>query len=186
MTISDGEKPLEEFLRIRAAADRQKIDQLHEQPGAARACPAHRFRQLTQTRQKAVVPDAQERPARHVADAGRLDHDGARRAAREPLVPFEHVLGDIALLGSPPRHHGGNPGALLERDRADIDRREQPRRGGFGGRGHVPGLCFKSDPLRWSPHCGAQPSFNMLRRSLISRGRAKCRRTGSPETLREG
>ena len=50
MAVGDGEKALEELLRIGPAADREKIDQLDEEPRAAVACPPHRLRQAAQTR----------------------------------------------------------------------------------------------------------------------------------------
>ena len=51
--------------------------------------PPHRLDEAAQAREEAIVPDAQQRPARHVADAGRLDHDRAGPAAREAPVPVE-------------------------------------------------------------------------------------------------
>ena len=131
MAIGDGKKALEEFLRLGTAADGQKIDQLDEQARAAFTRPPHRLDQAGKARQEAVMADAKQRSARHVANAGRLDHDRARHPPGEALVPVDDVFGDVALLGRPPRHHGWNPGPLQERYRTDIDGRKQPRRRGL-------------------------------------------------------
>ena len=45
--------------------------------------------QLGRAREEAIVADAQQRSARHVADAGRLDDERPRLAAGEALVPGE-------------------------------------------------------------------------------------------------
>jgi len=132
MAIGHGEEALEEFLRLGPPADRQKVDQLDEQLGVAGAVLAHRLDQPAQPGQESVVADAQQRPARHVPDAGRLDHDRAGPAAREPGVPVDHVVGRETVVGGAPRHHRGDPAALLERQRTDRDRREQARRGRLG------------------------------------------------------
>ena len=58
---------------------------------------AHRLDQAAQPGQEAIVPDAQKRSARHVANAGGLDHDRARHSSREALVPFDDFLGDVTL-----------------------------------------------------------------------------------------
>ena len=76
-----------------------------------------------QAGQEAVVPDAQQRPARHVADPRRLDHQHAGPAAREALVPGEDLGRDEALVGGAPGHHRRHPGALRELERAEAQRR---------------------------------------------------------------
>jgi hypothetical protein len=152
MPVGDDKKPFEEFLRIGPAADGEKIDELDEEARAPFARTPHRFHQAGKTRQEAIVTDPQEGPARHVADAGRLDHDGAGHALGKTLIPPDQVLGDVAILGCPPRHHGGNPGALVQRDRADLDGRKQPGGGRLGGRRHPTGRSRKPQTLRWSPH----------------------------------
>ena len=123
MAIGNDEEALKEFLPLGTAADGEEIDQLNEQARAPLACCSDRLDQAAQSGQEAVVPDAQQRPARHIANAGRLHHDRARHAAGEALVPGDHLVGDIAFLGRPPRHHGGNPGPLGEAHRTDVDRR---------------------------------------------------------------
>ena len=70
------------------------------------------------------MSDAKKRPARHVANAGRLNHNRARHAAGKALIPLDDFVGDVALLGRPPWHHGRNPGPLGKGNRADIDRRK--------------------------------------------------------------
>ena len=114
MPAGDGKEALKELFRLWAAADGKEIDQLNEEACAPLAGAPHRFNQAAQPRQEPVVPDAQQRPAAHVADAGRLDHDGARHAAGETLVPFDDLVGHIAFLGRPPRHHGRHPGSLRQ------------------------------------------------------------------------
>ena len=124
MAIGDRQEALEEFSRFRAAANGEEIDQLNQQAGAAAAGTPHRLDQAAQPGQEAIMADAKERPARYVADAGRLDHNRTRHAAGEALIPLDDFVGDVALLGRSPWHHGGNPGPLGERNGTDIDRRK--------------------------------------------------------------
>ena len=77
---------------------------------------------------EAIVADAQQRAARHVADAGRLDDDRAGPPCGEALVPVEHVVGDDAVVGGAPGDHGGHPGAVGEVEAAAVERREPARR----------------------------------------------------------
>ena len=84
--------------------------------------------QFRQAGDKAVIADPQQRPARHVADAGRLDHERPRLAAGEALVPGEHFGRDEALLGCAPGHHRRHPGALGEAQRPDLERLKPARR----------------------------------------------------------
>ena len=151
MPVGDGEKPLEEFSRFRLRPGRE-VDELHEQPGAAAAGAPHAFDEAPQAGQKTIVADAQQRPARHVANAGGLDHNGAGRAAREPFVPVDDVVGGVALFGRPPWNHGRHPGALLKLYRTNLDRRKQQRRCSLRRRRHTAGGCGITDALRWSPH----------------------------------
>src|SRR5262245_41108046 len=117
VTIGDFKKAREKLLRIGAATDRQKIDQLNKEPRVSAARFANRADQAAQPGQEPVVSDAEQRSAWNIANAGRLDHNRTRLAARKALVPFQHVVGDVALVGRPPRHHRWDPGALLKRDR---------------------------------------------------------------------
>ncbi len=73
---------------------------------------------------EALVPDPKQRPARNVADSGRLDHERAGLATRETLVPGEHLRCDHAVLGGAPRHHGRHPGALRQVEPALVQRAE--------------------------------------------------------------
>ena len=98
---------------LRAAADRQEVDQLDEEARLAVARLAHHAHELAQSGEEAVVADAQQRAAGHVADAGRLDHECPGTPAREAAIPVEHLGGDEAVLGRAPRHHRRHPGALV-------------------------------------------------------------------------
>ena len=64
---------------------------------------------------KRSCEEAQQRAAGHVADAGRLQHDHARAALRVAQVDLAHGVGDEAVLGAAPRHHGGQPDAVRQR-----------------------------------------------------------------------
>ena len=89
----------------------------------ARAALAHDVDELPQAGNEAVVPDAQERAARDVTNAGGFHHQHARLTFGEPRVPVEHVLGDEAVLRRAPRDHGRDPRSLLGDDsRADRER----------------------------------------------------------------
>ncbi len=57
-------------------------------PGAPRA---DRPDELPGPGTKPIVSDAEQRAARHVADPGRLDHEGAGLAVGEAAVPVEHL-----------------------------------------------------------------------------------------------
>ena len=82
---------------------------------------AHGLDQRRQAGDEAVVADAQQRPARDVADAGRLDDDRAGLPLREALVPASTSGGDEAVLGRAPRHHRRHPGALRELRGAGVE-----------------------------------------------------------------
>ena len=76
---------------------------------------------------EAIVPGAQERAARDVADAGRFDDQCARLSLGESRVPLDDFVGDHAVLGRAPRDHGGNPRAAGESEAADVQGSEPPR-----------------------------------------------------------
>ena len=117
--------------------------------------PLARFTASTSRREageKAVVADAQQRTAGDVANAGRLDDDRARATARETLVPGDDVVGDEAVLGRAPGHHRGNPGALLDLEPPDFERRKQARARRFLARGRAPRRGGESDALGGTPH----------------------------------
>ena len=107
-------------------------------------------------------PILSKRPARHVADARGLDHEGAGTPARETLVPGEHVRRDEAVLGRTPGHHRRNPGALSELVCAHANRLKQRRARGLrrGRPAARPGVV--ADALRRSPHGHAQISRRTL------------------------
>ena len=109
--VADLEIAREERRRLRPAPDREEVDDLDEEarPPLARA-PA-RSRRAAEPGDEAVAADAQERTARHVADAGRLDDQHAGLALGEAAVPLEHLGRDVAVLGRPPGHHRRHPRA---------------------------------------------------------------------------
>ncbi|HEY3720258.1 MAG TPA: hypothetical protein VGL41_08970 [Roseiarcus sp.] len=122
MALGNAQEAGEVFARLRSPADGEKVDQLNEEPGAAAARRAHRARESAQTLDVTVVADPQQRSARHVANAGRLDDYSAGPAARETLVPGDDRVVDEAVLGRTPGHHSGNPGPLRQDATADLYR----------------------------------------------------------------
>ena len=122
--IRDMQVLLEIFFGGWPPVDTQEVDDLDEKPGLTVAGFAHRFHQLFQAGNEPVVTDAQQRPTGYVANAGRLDDDGARFSLRIAPVPIEQLLGHEAIVGRSPRHHRRHPGTLLQADRADVHGRE--------------------------------------------------------------
>ena len=114
-------------LPLRPSADGQEVDDLDEKAGPPAARPAHGLDQLPKAGEEAVVPDPQERSARHVADPGRLDDDRPRLSGRETLVPGEHLRGDEPLVRSPPGHHRRHPGPLGELDPPKLEGLKEER-----------------------------------------------------------
>ena len=115
-----------------SAAHGHEVDELDEETGVAGAVLAHGVDETAETRDEALVADAQERPARDVPDAGRLDDEHAGAAVGEACVPREHVLRHEAVLGRAPRHHRRYPRPLLGHCAATDRRRlEEPRAGGL-------------------------------------------------------
>ena len=85
----------------------------------------HRLDEAPEPGDEAVAADAQERAARHVPDAGCLHDQHAGLALGEAAVPLEHLGGDVAVLGRPPRHHRRHPRAVgRQAVSAETDRRE--------------------------------------------------------------
>ena len=156
------EEAREEALRIRAAAHGEKVDELNVQPRLAAARAPHRVDQRPKSRQEPGIADPEQGPARHVADAGGLDHESAGTPARETLVPGEHVRRDEAVLGRTPGHHRRHPGALSELVGAHANRLKQRRARGLrrGRPAARPGVV--ADALRRSPHRHAQISRRTL------------------------
>ena len=122
-------------LRLGPAADPEEVDDLDEQPGASAARLTDGAHQLGQAGNESVVTDPKQRSARNVPDAGRLDHECPRLPACEALVPREDLRCDQPVVGGPPRHHGGDPGALRQLEPAGAERAEpeRPRRFLRGG-----------------------------------------------------
>ncbi len=160
-------------LLCRAPADAQEVDDLDEQAGLAARRLAHAVDQLAQARDEALVADAQERPGRDVADAGRLDHQHAGAAGGEARVPVDDVVGDEAVVGGAPRDHGRHPGALASLHRSDVDRREEE--GGLGLFARRPARLGErmADALGGMPHRPGYTTAGTLRRD--GRPRAQLR-----------
>src|SRR5262245_36597654 len=134
MTIGEDEEVPKEAPRLGAAADPEEVDDLDEHPGPTLARPAHGVDQLLEAGQEAIVPDSEQWPAGNVADAGRLDHERARLAAGEALVPLEHRGRHVTVLGRAPGHHRRHPRALGQVEPSDVERTEPARcRRGLGG-----------------------------------------------------
>jgi len=105
---------VQEFLWLRSSAYRQEVDDLNEETGATLAGSVNSLYELAQAGQEAVMTDTEQRAAGHIADPCRFHDQGSGRTTGEAFVPTQDFLSDVALLGSPPRHHGWNPGALSE------------------------------------------------------------------------
>src|ERR1700736_795265 len=67
----------EELLRIRSTADRQKIDQLDQEPSPPIALLPHRLGQPSQAGNKSSMANTQQRTTGNVTDSGRFHHYGA-------------------------------------------------------------------------------------------------------------
>jgi hypothetical protein len=96
-------------MRLSAAGPRW-VDGLRRR---VRSAPlAHRLDEAPEARDEAVAADAEERAARHVADAGGFHDQHAGLALGEAAVPLEHLKGDVAVLGCPPGDHRRHPRAV--------------------------------------------------------------------------
>ena len=167
----DVEKPGQELVARGPPLDREEVDELDEQQGLAGRRLADRGDQVTQPGDESIVADAQQRPRRDVADAGRLDDDDPGPALGEPRVPVDHVAGDLALGRGPPRHHRRHPGPLARGARADRDRLEQAGALGVGRARPVRHRQRVLDPLGWLPH----------RLVLTTRGPPRAGGRGAPQ-----
>ena len=147
-----GQVALEKGARLGPATDAQEVDQLHEQARVATAGLVHGAGQATQPVDMAVVPDAQQRAAGHVADPGGLDDDGTGPAAGETRIPLHDILGDLALLVGAPGHHRRHPGAVAQRQGPDTDGAEQPRGAGLRDGRHAAVTGDESDAFSGFPH----------------------------------
>ncbi len=133
LVAQDEEAPQVLFL-LRPAADAEEVDDLHEEPRRAAAALAHDAHELGEAGHEALVADAQERAARHVADAGRLDDQHARPAVGEAPVPVEDVRRDVAVLDRAPGHHRRHPAASARDAGTVADRGEEQAALGLGAR----------------------------------------------------
>ena len=127
--VGDDQELAKVPLGLGSAPNPQKVYQLDEQPGAPAARLAHGAHQLGQAGEKAIVPDPEQGPARHVPNAGGLDHQRCRPPPRESLVPCQHLRRDEPVLGGTPRHHGRHPGALRQVESSCAQRAEPARSG---------------------------------------------------------
>ena len=114
VSVGHPQEALEKLRGLGAAPDRQKIDDLDEQPRPAAARTSYGVNEPFQPADIAVVTDAQQRAARDVSDASRLDDDCSRSTARQPLIPSDDGIGDKAVFRRAPGHHRRNPGALRD------------------------------------------------------------------------
>ncbi len=160
--VRDLQEPGKKDLLLRPPANRQEIDNLEKQLRSSAARAADGGNQFREAGKKSIVAGAQQRPARHVADAGRLDDDRPRLAAGEALVPGEHFGRDEALFRGTPGHHRRHPGALGEAQRPDLERLKPARRG-CGSR-RRPGRLRQRvpDALRRLPHPGSLPTHREM------------------------
>src|SRR5262245_35613282 len=125
MSHFELQKSRKVFFFFRPPPHSQKIYDLNEQSRMPSARLPHDLNQLTQARNKTVMSDAQQRPARNVADARGLDHDRAGTPLGEATVPVENVLCDKTFFGRPPRNHRRNPRPAFKRYMPDANRREK-------------------------------------------------------------
>src|SRR4030095_906373 len=104
--VGDLEIAAEESTRLGPPADRDEVEDLNEEPGPALAPLAHRLDERAKPRHEPVVTDAEQRAARDVANARRLDDEDAGLSLGEPGVPLENLRRDQAVGGGAPGHHG--------------------------------------------------------------------------------
>ena len=185
MPIGDGQKALEELLRIGPAADGEEIDELDEEPRAAarwRAAPSRPGG--ASPGRKRSCPMRSSGPLGTSRMPVASTTIGAGHAAAKRSYQLDDLLGDVAFFGRPPRHHGGTqvrwasatgPISIGENSR---DAAASAADGTRAGRGRKP------DPLRWSPH-GSTPPFPGPITAFIaySAGRRVFRRAGGRRRL---
>ena len=119
---------------------------------AACARPLDGGDQLTKARDESIVADAEQRAARDVADARRLDDERAGPSGREPLVPLEHFVGDESLVGRAPGNHRRHPRALAQAQASGDEGREPPRPPCFVYGGPAGRQQWMTDIFRRMPH----------------------------------
>jgi len=126
-------EPREVLLFFRPPIDTEEVDYLDKQPRVAFTCPTHTINQLTQARNKSIVPNSKQRAAGDIADAGCLHDNCTRAAGRETAIPINDVGGYKAIFCSAPGNHCRYPGAAGKCNAADLNRAEQNGTLGFGG-----------------------------------------------------
>src|SRR5205085_6606774 len=158
-----GKEAREELRLFGPAFDCEEVYDLYEQARVPCACAPDGLDQFAETRQKTIMPDAQQRPTRNVAHARRFDDNRARPAGSETPVPIEILARHKPVFGRAPRHHRGHPSALLKRQGADAERLKQER---------ARGLCF-SRPVRFKQFvsdgiCGTPSPVSCSRPSSVT------------------
>src|ERR1051326_7005732 len=92
MPRRDYEKPIEILLWIGTTLYGQEIDNLNEELCVAITRFADRLNQLLQSGQKAIVPDAQQWPARNVSHTRGFNDERRGSSFSESPVPIKIVL----------------------------------------------------------------------------------------------
>src|SRR2546421_12915250 len=100
--VGSLEEPLKIFCSIRTALDRQKIDDLNKELRLTVAGFAHGVGQLFQSREKSIVTDAQQGPARNIANAGGFKDQRRGPAFGKPLIPIKIILRDKSSFSRAP------------------------------------------------------------------------------------
>ena len=144
-----------DFVPWRAPVDRQEVDQLDEQLSAAATGPTKTAAVSRRSpRHEAVLADAQQRPARHVQNPGRLHDDRARLVRRRSACTTRSTHRSQSHRRSPAEalRMARHPGTWREEDCRPPEAENRARAGGlFHGRD--PALRRREvDTLRRSPH----------------------------------
>src|SRR5713101_1034986 len=152
--VGQLEEALEVFLLRYPAADGKEVDDLDEEAGVSLAGAVDHVHHLLQAIKKAVVTDAQQRTAGDITNSGGFHDEDARLRPGVALIPFEYLWSDKTIIRRAPRHHGRHPGARLNRQIANPDRRKP--QAGLGLCGGWPvhrrqGIFF-TDFLYWFVH----------------------------------
>ena len=71
--------------------------------------------------EKSIVTDAQQGPARNIANTSRFNHQRGRSSFGKPLIPIEIILRNKSIFGRAPGNHRRHPGATGERDWTNLD-----------------------------------------------------------------
>src|SRR5438270_13882645 len=111
--VGNVEEALKIFPPVGTTLDRQEIDDLNEELRLTVTSFAHRVDELLQSREKSIMTDAQQRPARNVANAGRFEYQCCGPAFRKSPIPIQIVVGDESILRRGPRRRRRYAGATL-------------------------------------------------------------------------